>query len=479
VPPKTLELPAANEFSPGQVDLKKVLEIVSTHEGDRVRLVEELRSEYFAQSASKRTNPDERLGQQRVRANNVLVGLSGYGIFNLDQNHLTEFGRRLSSVEASSELYDVFAKHILDTRHGYDVLRALAALRARHERPTKASLDQELRGMGFILPRATTHHTKLLAWLGKAGIVSERYTVEDEALARVSGVRAAALHDWDRLTSAQQAFLRTVRESAEVHGIAYVPSRPLVDRAELQHGKIFKSDQLMAQIFRPLAQAGWIALQIRQEGRGGKSPPIAATEKLLTIPITVLTGESEWGLPPELRASLDKPLDQIRLDLKSKDTHVAGLALEVLAVRLATDLGLSPVKLRLRARQTGGAEVDLIAEAAHLHFSRWLFQCKNVRGSVDLSALAKEIGVAVLLRAHVIVMVTTGSFRRSVTEHAERLAETTATQAVLVDQRALADYEKGGAQSIMSFFHKYASQTMTLKKSQVDAADVLPDEDAP
>ena len=41
--------------------------------------------------------------------------------------------------------------------------------------------------------------------------------------------------------------------------------------------------------------------------------------------------------------------------------------------------------------KTGGAEVDLIAEAVQLHFSRWLFQCKNSK-EVNLAALAKEVG---------------------------------------------------------------------------------------
>ncbi len=39
-------------------------------------------------------------------------------------------------------------------------------------------------------------------------------------------------------------------------------------------------------------------------------------------------------------------------------------------------------------------KVDLIAEGAHLLFSRWLFQCKATKSTVQLSDLAKEIGMA-------------------------------------------------------------------------------------
>ena len=68
--------------------------------------------------------------------------------------------------------------------------------------------------------------------------------------------------------------------------------------------------------------------------------------------------------------------------------------------------------------------MDLVAEAVQLHFSRWLFQCKNT-ATVHLADLAKEVGLAVMLRAHVIVLVTTGRFSASVVDHANELAETT------------------------------------------------------
>ena len=43
---------------------------------------------------------------------------------------------------------------------------------------------------------------------------------------------------------------------------------------------------------------------------------------------------------------------------------------------------------------------------AKLQFARWLIQCKNTK-RVSVAALAKEIGLATLRRAHVVVLVTT------------------------------------------------------------------------
>jgi hypothetical protein len=135
-------------------------------------------------------------------------------------------------------------------------------------------------------------------------------------------------------------------------------------------------------------------------------------------------------------------------------------------MRIATDLNISPRELRLRGIKTAGAEVDLVAEASHLHFSRWLFQCKNTR-ALTVADLAKEVGMAVLLRAHVIVMVTTGQIGTTVRAYAKTLAEGTSHQAVLLDGRVLADYRKRGAPALLDYFHEAAAHTMQLKRAQV------------
>jgi hypothetical protein len=397
--------------------------------------------------------------------------MSEYGLFDLKTNLLTDMGQELAGMQDESDLHAALSRHILSACGGLDVLTAVRSIAARRERVGKESLDRELQTMGYRMPRATTRHTTLLNWLAKAGLVKPGYGIDDLELASLMGTGMGPLEDWSALTQQQKYFLRTVRESGEVYGAGLVPSKPLIDRAEIQHGRLFKSDQLAAQIFRPLESSGWIALGEKREGRGGKSPLVGATAKLMQIPVSVLTSEAEWGVPADLRKKLNTPLEDIRRDLASSDKHTAGIALELLAVRLASDLGLNPVKFRLRATQTGGAEVDLVAEGAHLLFSRWLFQCKNIAGSVDLAALAKEIGIAVLLRAHVVVLVTTASFRTSVKEHAERLAETTNLQVVLVDRKVLAAYATGGPSSIMGFFHTSAGETMRLKKEQIQAAE--------
>jgi hypothetical protein len=160
-------------------------------------------------------------------------------------------------------------------------------------------------------------------------------------------------------------------------------------------------------------------------------------------------------------------LAEIHKNLASEDKNIKGIALELLALRIATDASLVPLRFRLRAAETGQAEVDLIAEGAHLHFSRWLFQCKNTK-TVSLSDLAKEVGMAVLLRAHVIVLVTTGRFSHSVRTYRKELMDTQHFQVVLIDKAMLARYKSGGIHALVEFLHKEAEATMRVKRLQIE-----------
>jgi hypothetical protein len=87
---------------------------------------------------------------------------------------------------------------------------------------------------------------------------------------------------------------------------------------------------------------------------------------------------------------------------------------------------------------------------------------------VTLSDLAKEVGMAVLLRAHVIVMVTTGSFAGSVVTYAKELMDTQHFQVVLIDKAVLAKYRVGGLRALMEFLHTDAEATMRLKRGQIE-----------
>lgn len=462
-----LHLPEANEFSPGQIQLGRVLTLVAENKGDREAIVEAIRSEFFSTSAAKRTDPAERLKQQRTRANNVLIGMKGYGLFSLETNSLTPSGELLLKEEDEPARLQAFALLILRTRHGLDVLEAVRDLRLRGTRITKESLAAELRKRGFRLPRATTHHTKLIQWLREAGLVDAEYQIDQEKVDALVGIASATLSDLALLTRPQRAFLTTLRRMVAGRPGEDIPAKTVIDAAVLEHGPIFKEDQLRAQIFAPLEKQEWVAMSAGAGGRGGKSGTILPTTKLLGLDIEELTGTPFGDIPPDVRKGLNRPLTEIFRDLDSDDKHVKGIALELLALKIVTDLNLTPISVRLRGVRTGGAEVDVIAEASHLTFSRWLIQCKNIRGSVTLNALAKEVGLATLLRAHLVVIATTGKFGRTVQEFADELTRTSWLQVLLMDGELLRKYMSLGARVLMEFAQESAIDTMKKKRDQV------------
>jgi hypothetical protein len=240
----------------------------------------------------------------------------------------------------------------------------------------------------------------------------------------------------------------------------------VLTQAKDEHGAIFREDQLAARVYAPLAAAGWIEHESGKKGRGGKSGLVKATAKLLELDLGLVPAGDPWGIPHELSAKLNTPLAQVLADLESDDKNIKGVALELLAVRIATDAGLRPLRFRLRAAETGGAEVDLIAEGVGLHFTRWLFQCKN-KTQVTVSDVAKEVGMAALVRANVVVMVTTGTFAKTVTAFAQEIMEAGNLQVVLIDGKTLRRYRDGGIRALAAFLREEAETAMKTKRKQI------------
>lgn len=465
------KLPSGGEFSPNQISLRRVLEIAAAHPGARAAAEETLRAEYFALAAPERKDPMERREQQRKRAGNVLIGMSTYGLY--DKAELTELGKELLATPDDSTLHSRFAEDILRNRLGVTVVEAVRAIQARGEQPNKGSLATELARLGIEPPRATTHHLILLAWLRKAGVVSDPgYEIDDQRAESLLGVALPTVDEWRGLTNPQRALLLSLKASSLTYGMSPQPAQVVMEKAEQAYGHVFGAarDQLRRQVFEPLEGGGWVTMSQPRGGRGGKSGTIAATKKLIDLDMESIPAAVASDIPADLRDRLTSPLEQVYLDLESSDTYVKGIALELLAIKISTDLNITPRELRLRGIKTAGAEVDLVAEAAHLHFSRWLFQCKNT-ARLTVADLAKEVGMSVLLRAHVIVMVTTGQIGGTVRTYAKTLGETTALQAVLVDGKVLADYRKRGATALREYFQIAAGETLRLKRPQVQAAD--------
>ncbi|HEX5608860.1 MAG TPA: restriction endonuclease [Solirubrobacterales bacterium] len=462
-------IPPAAEFSPGQIELGPLLKLAAAHPGDRTGLTEAIRSSFFADAVPKHAdNPALQRKEQTKRAGNAVIGMGTYGLYDRQQKQLTELGVALSKLD-EAEMYEELARHILTNLFGVDVIEAVRSLKARGEAPYKEPLAKELRRRGFTnLPNAADHHLILLKWLEQSGVVSGREReVDDEILKRLVGAESETMHEVLSLPESHRAYLGTIQGLCREQPGEKFPSSQIDELTIETHGEILgPDDQRKALIRDPLREAGWLELTGTTKGRGGKSGFVEPTQKLLELDPALLDRPPAPGLPADVLDQLDLPLGQVYTDLDSYDTHVKGVALELLAANMAFDLGLEPVAFRLRAAETtGGTEVDLVAEAVRLQFSRWVFQCKNTR-KVDLKVATREIGVADIVHAHVIVIVTTGKFTRDTPAIRAALATATEKQLVLVDEKVLRDYRKNGPSALLRHFRKQARETMEAKRTQ-------------
>lgn len=470
-------LPASPDFSPGIVvgGIRPLLQIVQDGFPSGLNALKSaIVQAYFEESAKARLDAGERLEQQLKRAGNVLIGLRQYQL--LDEAGLTPLATQMLESH-DEEAARRFAQHILLNLSGVDVLRAVQDLQRRSQPATKDALAEELRtSFGFSLPRDTTKHTFMLAWLAVAGVVSgssrgSGFEVNDSLVRELTGVAPSDVDEWQLLPLPQRAFLVSLKRAAQSTDVEPIPVKQVLDAAELEYGTLYRGGQTAKNVVKPLVDFGWIEVSLEgSSGRGGKSGSVTPAERLENLDLDVVQGFHVPPLPPDLRRQLGKPLDEIRRDLVNKDTFVAGVALELLALRMAIALGLAPTEMRKRDDKTGGGEVDLTAEGVHLHYSRWLFQCKNQKSAVTVGTLAKELGMAVLLRAHVIVIATTGRFADTVAEYARQTAETTLMQVVLVDGAIVRSFLVSGDSALKDHFRRSAADTVAIKRPQASIA---------
>jgi len=351
------------------------------------------------------------------------------------------------------------------------MLQFAADVRAREGAVSKNAVDKELRARGFRVPSNSSYSGKLRGWLQLAGVVNGAWEVDEAAVALLMGVKPTEVNDWMSLTTVQRDFLEILRRR-DVGNRQPISSPDLLTLAR-QYGVSFDDAQVKRTVYEPLARLGWIVHEVKTAGRGGKGGSIAITAKARDFDSTIAAGLDLGTISNELQAAAVRPLADILDDLESDDTYVKGVALELLALRIAAEAGLTPVQLRLRGVTTGGAEVDLVAEGVHLHFSRWLFQCKNQKSPVGLQVLAKELGMALLLKAHVVVIVTTSRFAKSARDYAKVASETTSTQLILLDGTSLREYRRSGAASLRSEFHESALAAVNRKREQLLTVPLL------
>ncbi len=454
-------LPSFNDFSPGIIgDVRQPLKILKDHASDWQQIVAEWDRAFFNSAGNKRAST------------NIPATLTSLGLMTRNPLALTDAGEAILAKPTPLEAAQQLVRHVVDAHNGMTLIDAVRSLNARGEAVSKDSLKRELEIVGVEgLSTATTDHTTLLNWMVEAGLFAregrKNPVADDAAMKDVLGISDVERSDFAELALNQQIFLQIFRRVAEGNGGSPLPAKQIIDECLRDHRGYFDEDQIRAKIVNPLAQAGWIELpQSRSAGRGGKSGTIAPTERLMGIPIEAVLPDFDQIIPADLRSKIDLPASEVKKLLSSKETYDRGLGLELLALKMILDIGIEPRAFRLRSRDTAYAEVDLTAEGKNLLFSRWNFQCKCVRSKVSLGDVAKEVGLAIYTKAHVVAVVTTSDFSSEAIAYAREITQTTHLQFLFINGAVVDRYLEKGASVLLDHVSKNAASVMAQKRSQ-------------
>ncbi len=447
------DLPFGSEFSPSQIELPVLLEFSKEHGGNWKAFEAAVKNKYFSQNATNDYNRGK-------LANNTKLGMIAYGLIDRHAR-LTEFGEKLYTLQGQPDkLHAELARHILLNLHGMTLVQCLQDIQSTGETVDLVKLRDWLEERGIHFPRGGKHPSMMRLWLEKAGVFTTGWRVNAAKLQELVGAGTEEIETLASLSAEQRAFLKTL---ANVAGEGPFQSNEIEKLATATYGIRFNEKGLPKQVLYPLEKAGFVTLVrgTKQAGRGAKPFLVHSTEKVQKEILTPLLAQLEKQTASDLRPLLRRSMRDILDDLKAKDMHTRGLALEALAFKLMRLLDMDYVATRLRGAATGGAEVDLIFQSARLVFSRWQVQCKNT-SRVNLDDVAKEVGLTHLLKSNVIVVVSTGEIGASARGYANKIMSDTNLCLVLVNGDDLLAIERNPA-AIVDVFNREAVHAMQLR----------------
>ncbi len=453
------EIPFGAQFSPNQVNLPKLFQVIHKNAGDRNKITETIRDEFFATHAQN---------QRWKLAENTVLSLRTYELLEEDRAPPTTLANDLSAIANTPDaLYEQFAKHILINLRGLTFVETLSMMQAAGEEINLHTLSKCLEQRGLHVPRGAVHISSMRLWLAQAGIFDASikggprlYEINQMRLKELLGIGLDAIDSLTQLNTAQRAFLRALTRIVESDPFI---ANKVADLASTLYSVEYNHKELPKSILFPLQELGYIQLTKSTTGRGAKPYEVSRTIKFhqeISESILASVAEKTGLVPKEI---FEQPLSQILIDLRSNDKHVKGKALELLAIYFARLIDLDFKGWRIRSADTGGAEVDVIVEGARLIFSRWQIQAKNTK-IVRLDDVAKEVGLSItFIYSNVVMLVTTGDFTKDAYDYAHHVMKTCNLNVILLNGTEL-EYISWDATNIVSVLNRKAEQAMALKE---------------
>lgn len=418
---KKTDLPVGDAFSPAQVDLESanldsydiehqeeelpaLLDLAEKFEGDPDGFDEAIEDLFFP-------NPD--------RAFTVRTGMAmnGYQILDDDFEFTTVGEELLELRDDSDELYDRFAQHILLERHGLKGIEIVEDLEAQGKRTVNENVKDEFRKQyDFHIDETSNHWSQMRAWMSKAGFINtntHHYKIDRSKIEELIGVDSDTILELDSLDARERAFLRAL---ALVNPDGRIKNSVIKQIAEDAYGVDISQSKISSRLLNPLEEEGFIEWE-HVDGKANWIEPGDRFDAEVLKPVLEDLSERS-GVP---RQVLRKSFSELFDEMDSDSTHEKGVALETLAVKLGRMLGLEFVGWRVRGRETGGSEVDVVMDQIGLTYSRVQIQCKNIKGKLQTKHVAREVGISRMLQTNTILMVARGGVTTDARRFANRI----------------------------------------------------------
>lgn len=397
-------LPFGTQFSPNQIDLPRLLQLVSENEGaETAPLIDAIVTAFFSDKAEH---------ERRSIAGNCKNSLVAYGIMETGGGvHFTEFGCQLHGIGDETEQCEMLVKHILKNLNGMVLIDTLRSMKRDGERINKETVAQK-----FDLSPTSNHVQVMKLWLNKGGVL-QGWRIDEHRLSELTELTETEFRLLKTLTSEQYYFLRALCNTNTLDLQKAADIRRL---ATATYGIGFVQSNFSQAVIQPLQQKGLIEVQRATEGHGARTPLIKMTELTMREIVLPILQQLEGRTESEVVEYLQKPLSELRADMNSENTHLKGLALEAFAIKIMRIIGLDFIQTRLKGNETAGAEVDVLFDSSRLLYTRWQVQCKNTN-RVSLDQIAKEVGLSHVLRTNAIVIMTTGVVSETAREYANQI----------------------------------------------------------
>ena len=418
-------LPYGTQFTPNQVDIMTLLKVLETNEGVSAKdFTTELENAFFKKNAAD---------SRKTMASNGRQSLVSYGILEEGGGTvISDFGKKLIGLSTIDEVYEEIASYLLRELNGMVLIEAIRSLkRSGLSVKNETVIDQVNYLLGSDLIGSGNNVQSAKLWLEKAGVLSG-WNINESKVQKIIGLTEAEMQLIQMLTPEQYYFLRTL---CNVNSNKYLKGAEVRELAETTYHVSISPKTIAPAVILPLEKEKLISAKKPTSGRGGASYLVKATADSKKKLIEPLLNQIEILLGKDLLDYYQKPLNQIRKDMSSRNTYVKGLALEAFAIRLMKYIGLDFHSTRLRGAETAGAEIDAIFESSHLVFSRWQVQCKNIKktSSVSLDQVAKEVGLSHVLLSNAIVIMTTGRVSESARRYANDVMRTMNICIIMID----------------------------------------------